>query len=418
MKYALFLLQCSSTILLAAAGGISGGSSGGGGINNGGGSGGTSSDTIIAREKYINVLDYGVVADAIIGTNTVTGVTNSLQLAINAGSISNLPVRIPSGNYVVSQTFLSNNSVVFGDGFTTHLIAKGAGNSTPFNAQTATGTIIQDLWIDRGIIPNVGATNSSYATNGASPIPGAAFARAIYHNADGPGSVRGVRITGFNVGIEVTGTDSILTRPQQAIYDNVFVTNCTYGIVTAGPNNAEYVTFGSSVQIVNCWGGWSNATAANIKWKGGVIRDCPGFTYWQKGTTNVSYGYRGHSFINPYWTHGGEVILENANNVTFEDGAISCGGQVMGQTVSGAIRLNATTNAWFNNMWIGEVSGATGNMLILTNGGLNNRFNSVRVSIGGGTNIIGATTTNSRGWNVWSDEFQFYLRPATTWTNQ
>jgi hypothetical protein len=437
MKYAMFLLQCSSTILLAAAGGISGGSSGGGGINNGGGgsssvgtvtnlvgtngitvtpgdpivitqdgtlaTGATVLQTNISRSRYINVLDYGVIADGVT-TNTTT-----FNNAFNAGSVSNLPVRIPSGDYIIGTlTLPSSNVVIFGDGMTTRLIPKRGSFSTALPAN-AGGAFISDLWLDGN---NRAGTNNSFATNATPPTS----IKAIAHNADGPGGVRNVRITGFTTGLEIIGTDSILTRPQQATYDDIFITNCTIGLVTTGPNNAEYTTFSPSLQVVNCWGGWSNATAANIKWKGGVIRDCPGFTYWQKGTTNTSFGYRGHSFINPYWTHSGEVILENANNVTFEGGQISCGGQVMGQNVSGAIRLNATTNAIFNNLWIGEVSGATGNMLIFTNGGSFNQFNNIRVPVGGGTNIIGATAANSSGWNVRSDEFGTLLQPASTWS--
>ena len=402
-RLTIFLLGLGAACSAFAGSGISGGTTGGGGISGVGGS-----SRSVSSQYYINVLDYGAVPDG------VTTNTTAFQKAINDGSISNLPVRVPAGSYVCgSLTWPTTNVSFYGDGPTkTVIIPRGAAFGNVFGTfNTAISPELRDFcW--KPMLK--GGTNNFFATNATPPssTPGIKF------NADGPGKMKNVWIMGGSYGLQVTGTDSILTRPQSATFDDIFITNCTIGLITEGPNNAEYTTFGSSVQIVNCWGGWSNVTAANIKWNGGVIRDCPGFAYWQKGTTNVSYGYRGHSFIKPYWTHCGETILENANNVTFDGGAISCGGAVLGFTVSGAIRINATSNAVFNNTWIGEVSGATGNGIIFTNGGWNNRFNNIRIPIGSGTNIIGATTNNSKGWNVWSDEFNFYLRPVSTWTNQ
>lgn len=356
--------------------------------------------TLIARERYINVLDYGAIPDG------VTTNTTAFNAALAAGGVSNLPVRIPSGAYVVGTlNWPTTNVHFFGDGPSSIIRPKsGAANNVFSGLAVSPGAILHDFWYAGDL---KGGTNNTFSTNATPPTT----QQGLIHNADGPGAVFNVRVSGVFKGLEITGTSDILGRYQRAFYYNIDITNCTIGVVTAGPNNSEYTKL-LNLSLVNNWGGWSNAGGANMDWIGGTIRESRGFTMWAKGppTNRMHFAVRSFKF-----NHGGPIILESANNCTFDGGEVILGVVGAAEVVASDITFDACTNSLFKNVNFQPLNGISSTLARYTNGGVWSGFEECRIWPNGGTNIIGADTNNSIGRNLVNDNDGRVIVAAANW---
>lgn len=262
-----------------------------------------------------NVLSQGVVADG------ATDTTVTLQRALNAGG----EVLLPSGNYVVTNLYVTNNTHIRG-AFGTTLIFKTGATNFIMSVGNNTNVQIENLTFDGGDRTTPGSLGTR---NGLQMNLG----------TNGNSWVRYCQAIGFNgKGIQGTAPGGVLNGQLYGVgsVDHFTSKFCGYGLYQPeiGTDSAEYSQW-SECEAVNCFEGVQK-TAGNVvnighrisgcttgihlvgpgsngnhgNWVGCTVNHCTTFVYAQSVAT-------GEEFSGCILIAGGAIVLNQCNGVHF-----------------------------------------------------------------------------------------------------
>lgn len=270
----------------------------------------------------LSILNYGGVADAVVGSTSVTGTDNTPALAamLNAASDGQLCI-IPSGDYLFKtvldtiQGSKSVNLLILGD--TWHQNASGEGIDFIILAN-ASGPTEQHTIVHLGEctgevgIPSFSSTTYAAGTGPVwSSITGTPF--KIYNSNQQ--FIKFNRVQGFKNGVEVIGWDYDAASPARGCEENIIegriIQNCANGVVTTSINGNSYV----DKTYFRGWGGGKMTIRCGLAIK---VDGYSGTSEFADPITGVQEVYNGAFRSNEY-----DLLIERCDSVAEVHGDVT-----------------------------------------------------------------------------------------------